>query len=279
MIYYKIKFNSFPKVTFAHIFTKTNYFSEFYGQNSIEIAYIEKGGVQYETEGEKFEIPENSLHVIFKKNHVKFTPYRDVIHTHYTVNLNASYTCERISNIESCENFLTLPQFITLDEKNIYFKDDLKNIIKEYNSHNIACEYKATAMAIDLLSEVSRYSFLNLKSDFLRFTQSDFLICSQIKKYVENNLNKDITLSDLAKLLNKTPNYINYVFKKVTGTTIKQYVNSEKINKVMQLMINYRITLKEAGEIVGIYDQNYLSRLFKKVTSMSAKSFIKNSFR
>lgn len=81
---------------------------------------------------------------------------------------------------------------------------------------------------------------------------------------------------DIAYELHKTPNYLNYVFKKVNGISIKQYVNREKISKVIQLCTNYSMNLKDAGEYIGIHDESYLSRLFKKVTSMTYTDYLSN---
>ena len=50
----------------------------------------------------------------------------------------------------------------------------------------------------------------------------------------------------------------------MTGTTIISYINRLKLEKIKNLVINKGISLRQAGESVGIYDENYLSRLFKQ---------------
>lgn len=282
MLYYKIKFEQLPKVTFAHVFTKINYSADIDGgSNCIEIVYIEKGPTMVETDGIIETVNENSIFLAFKKNKMKFQPLKDTIHIHYTVNLQFDHELEISNGIDKKADErispLILPLYLKLDKNTTQFEVKLKEIMKEYNSHTVACGYKCSAMAVELLSDISIYSVTQMKTINQNYTPSQYFICNQIKKYISNNLDKSILLIDIARPLNKTPNYLNYIFKKINGISIKQYVNEEKISKVMQLISNYHITLKEAGKFVGIYDQNYLSRLFKKVTSMSVKKVIENS--
>lgn len=283
MLYYQLKFDQLPIVTFAHIFTKVNYFSELNGgSNCVEIVYIEKGPVNFETNGIIETINENSILLAFKKNMMKFRPLKDTVHTHYTVNIQFDHeliNCNGADEIaELPANVMILPLYITLNKNTDQLKVKLKEILEEYNSFKVASSFKCSAMAVDLLSDISISFVAQMKEIDMNYKPSQFLLSNQIKKYISNNINKNISLTDIAVSLNKTPNYLNYLFKITNGITIKQYINKEKISMVMQLISNYHITLKEAGQFVGIYDQNYLSRLFKKITLMSAKKFIKNSF-
>jgi len=65
----------------------------------------------------------------------------------------------------------------------------------------------------------------------------------------------------------------------VNNITLKQYINREKINKVIQMTCIEKMSLKEAGETVGIFDPNYLSRLFKKQTGLSYRQYISNYWK
>lgn len=283
MLYCKLKFEHLPKIAFAHAFTKVNYSAEFNCAGKwMEIVYIEKGPVTVETDGVVENVDENSIFLSFHKNALKFKPLKDVIHTHYTVNLQLEHALElwteegESSAIQ--ENALILPLHLKLDKDTSQFQIRLKRILSEYNSRSTAFLYKSSAMAVELLSDISAYSATHMKSASRNYTPSQHLICSQIKRYVSNSLNKNISLEDISVSLRKTPNYLSYVFKNVAGIPIKQYINQEKMNKVVQLLSHYNITLKEAGEYVGIYDQNYLSRLFKRVTGMSATEFKGNRY-
>ena len=128
-------------------------------------------------------------------------------------------------------------------------------------------------MSLEILSEISRIYEFGISNKENLFSPSEYLLSNSIKRYTAENLNRNILLTEIGEVLSKTPNYLNAVFKKVNGITIKQYINKEKINTVCLLMQNYGLSLKEAGENVGITDQNYLSRLFKKTMGISAQKY------
>jgi len=55
-----------------------------------------------------------------------------------------------------------------------------------------------------------------------------------------------------------------------------EYINTAKLNKVKELIVNQGLSLREAGEKCGFYDANYLSKIFKKYTGYQAKEFKKH---
>ena len=67
--------------------------------------------------------------------------------------------------------------------------------------------------------------------------------------------------------------YLQNIFKKVTGLTIIEYINREKIDAVKRNTANGRMNLHDAAKFVGIEDQAYMSRLFKKVTGISFQQY------
>lgn len=275
MLYFRLLFDEMPKVTFAHTFTDVNYSMDFNGgKNDVEIVYIEKGSTMFETCGIEEMLDENSILFVFKKYKSRFRPVKEVLHTHYTVNISFEHKLDVSGEPGEDGEPLILPLYIKLDKNTSHFEQKLKSLLKEYNSHSTACSYKCSAMALDLLAEISRCSVPKMKAVNQDYSPMQYIISNRVKEYVANNLDKAIQLADIAKEIHKTPNYLNYIFKKVNGITIKQYINREKISKVIQLGTNYNMSLKDAGEYVGLHDQNYLSRLFKKVTSLSFTDYI-----
>ena len=92
------------------------------------------------------------------------------------------------------------------------------------------------------------------------------------KEELELLSHKDITnllLEENGKMNTKD------IFKKITGSTIIEYVNREKVNLIKSYTSGNRMTLANASKLVGIDDCSYMSRLFKKVTGISYTQFQK----
>ena len=138
-------------------------------------------------------------------------------------------------------------------------------------------KYKCACNAFELLCDISALNKTLQDAETLQTKHIPQIYCIRIKEYIQQNLGRAISLSDLSIFLDKSPNYLNRIFKTETGITIQQYINREKIRKCVELMTTKGITLTQCCDYVGIKDPNYLSRLFKKHMGISASQFKLNS--
>ena len=99
-------------------------------------------------------------------------------------------------------------------------------------------------------------------------------ITQNIIDYVHNHLHEKITLNDVSRATFFSPVYCCVVFKRETGTTITDYILSEKIEEAKNLITQgYR--LKDVAEHVGVFDYNYFSRLFRKKVGYTPQQYRK----
>ncbi|MDP2789043.1 MAG: AraC family transcriptional regulator, partial [bacterium] len=57
-----------------------------------------------------------------------------------------------------------------------------------------------------------------------KISSKNNLIVDEIKNYVLNNIDRSISLDDLASELHYSPNYLNYIFKQEKGQTISDFI-------------------------------------------------------
>ena len=96
---------------------------------------------------------------------------------------------------------------------------------------------------------------------------------SGIFRYIEQNLDQKISLTDLAEIGCMSIPSLSKKFKERTGLTITQYVNRERIRRAQSLMKNPSNSLWQIAEITGFANVNYLIRVFKKVTGMTVGEY------
>ena len=96
----------------------------------------------------------------------------------------------------------------------------------------------------------------------------------QIIRYINYNLNYDVKLADIAEAFHLSEEYICRLFKRYTGTTIKQFILNLMIEKVKDLLQNTERSIESIAVSLGC-GQEYLSRLFKKHTGMSLLAYRK----
>ena len=96
-----------------------------------------------------------------------------------------------------------------------------------------------------------------------------------ILDYIQNHLEEQITVAQLAKMANLNPTYFCNLFSKFIGVPPLQYVNKRRIEKAQELLLGTDETLYEISFQIGFNDEYYFSRLFKKYVGISPDKYRK----
>lgn len=88
---------------------------------------------------------------------------------------------------------------------------------------------------------------------------------TQIKKFIDENVDKKIQLDDLANMFFINKFYLTRRFKEKYDTTINAYINQVKITQAKRLLRFSNDSIETIAHSIGIDDANYFSRLFKKI--------------
>ena len=82
-------------------------------------------------------------------------------------------------------------------------------------------------------------------------------------------------LQDVADHLCISEKQLNRIFKTVTGTTVINYFNQQRILQARYYLISTNTRLKDIAELLSYYDQYHFSRMFKKATGYTPSQFRK----
>ncbi len=107
---------------------------------------------------------------------------------------------------------------------------------------------------------------------YIRDNQSRYIIKRAIN-FIEHNYDQNISLEDVAKVLNLSKQYVCSVFKRETGQNLSTYINQIRIDKAKQLLLNPTYPSKEIYSLVGYSNQQYFTRVFKKITGMTTSEW------
>lgn len=111
---------------------------------------------------------------------------------------------------------------------------------------------------------------------YIRHNQAKHLIVRAIN-FIEHNYDQNISLDDIAKVINLSKPYVCNIFKKETGQNLSTYINQIRIEKAKQLLQNPANSNKDIYAMVGYSNQQYFSRVFKKMTGMTTTAFKEKS--
>lgn len=151
---------------------------------------------------------------------------------------------ESLKNDEYIHNY-SRSLFETEEEQNNYFKK-----IKMLPSAKL----RSLARLMGIVAEyLTNYNRITTKADSLP---------EQIKKFINRNYSKTITLDEIAKRFDCSKSTIMNVFRKKYGVTVIAYLNQVRLEQASRLICDTDLSFKEIAGECGFYDQNYFSKQF-----------------
>lgn len=98
-----------------------------------------------------------------------------------------------------------------------------------------------------------------------------------ILSYVRIHYAEEITLDQMAKMVELSRTYVCGLFKKEIGVNLTSYIVNCRIEKAKELLRTTNLKSYEVAEKVGFEDESYFSRAFKKMTGESPNAYKKNA--
>lgn len=90
---------------------------------------------------------------------------------------------------------------------------------------------------------------------------------------IESDLTSNLNLNTLAKESNVSPSYFSALFKKETGQTLTEYVNSRRVKHAKYLLKNTSLQVQTIALHCGILDFHYFCRIFRKATGRTPTEY------
>lgn len=96
-----------------------------------------------------------------------------------------------------------------------------------------------------------------------------------IKEYIRNNVNQNITVSEISNHLGYNTDYIGKVFKNLEGITLKNYIADQRLKFSKDLLITTNLSVKEIASRLGYSDENLFIKFFLYHDNISPTLFRK----
>lgn len=94
--------------------------------------------------------------------------------------------------------------------------------------------------------------------------------------HIERNYRENLSAEELSRIANLSRFHFSRLFKKLTGKTVTDYVNSHRMNVAASLLSETGMSVTEVALAAGFSDVNYFSRLFKQQKKVSPTLFRRN---
>ena len=270
MHYGNVSFNEIPEIGFAHQLYSFDYGAK-YGNNRIrciEIVYVNSGSIKIKFDGDEIYAQKGDVMVLFRQLSMQTETCGEEINSHCTVLAEfTDYDFSLVDGDAECQGFV-IP-FVTKScreceeiGKRIYKMASAKADTDEDNGLSLSVEFLAILKELHEINKNKRTKNKAYKA-----------ISNKVCAYIEENTEKNITLTEIAEHIGKSPNHISHAFKSEKGITVTEYVNIQKTKLIKNLMQNGK-SFKEACIAAGICDETYGYRLFKKYTGITPKEYM-----
>ena len=269
-----LEFGSIPKIGFAHHFRMENYKQNVgcHNRKSLEIVYTKEGSIIAEMYDKTYNILPGSILVLLRNIPLRLYAPDSAARTHCSLELVVDFEHEILwENAASHSEFrgFLVPFINPPCQKNEELKKKLFAVVSDVSAKGGIGNMADSVNAMSILSELDSIYRENI------YTSSDraSVTAYKIKAYIADRIQGNIPLEEIAEYLGKTPGYLNSVFHKSTGVSIHQYISKEKVRIISELILERKLSFKEACESMGIEDVSYGYRLFKKQTGLTPGQF------
>lgn len=96
-----------------------------------------------------------------------------------------------------------------------------------------------------------------------------------VKKYIEENFMQEISLGQLAQLVDMNSSYLSSIFKKETGMTYSEYLVCCRIEKACKMLVETNMSINDVALQSGYQDSRYFSKQFAKQIGLKPSEYRK----
>jgi AraC family transcriptional regulator len=126
-------------------------------------------------------------------------------------------------------------------------------------------------LALHLLKHHSNVA-KSLKQAAGRLPQAQFVT---VQEYVMAHLDRNLSLQELANLVDLNPHYFCRLFKAACGLTPHQYLLKSRVDRAAQLLRSSQLPIAEVAQKVGFYDQSRFTQVFQRWMGVTPKHYQK----
>lgn len=259
-IYVNRAYETFDMIEHSHEFIEITYVCEGAG-----VHYIAGESVSVE-QGTLFYIPIGQRHVFRPKTMRKDRPLI-VYNCIFTVTFLTQLSDEYLYASEICQMFLheELPWFAMKDPTGEYHAM-FREMYQEFTTRGPGYLAVLTSFVMRILTGLYRY---RLQIDTPPSERPVWITIDEAIDYIGLNYASDLRLSKIAAQANLSERQFSRLFRKQTGMSFLDYVQSIRIDAACRLLADPNLTVKEVANSVGYQDIKFFYQLFRKKTGVT----------
>lgn len=170
--------------------------------------------------------------------------------------------------------FMPIKQLLIDSAQGLCFNGpDAERIKEEILELTMLQGFQTATKFLNILNYMATASRRKLVSNYseseVSLSTSNSRRVSKACKYIEENISRRITLSEVAGLVNMSDSAFSHFFKKKTGISFITYVNNLRVAKACELLINTSLSASEICYDCGFNNKSNFIRIFTQRKNMT----------
>ena len=100
-------------------------------------------------------------------------------------------------------------------------------------------------------------------------------VVRKMVRYIRQNMEKELTVSEVADIAGMNPEHLSRIFKKKTGMNLKRFIDQEKMEAARTLLETTNLPVTIISGHVGYSSYNTFTRSFRQMTGLSPSEYRK----
>ncbi len=237
-----------------------DFFIERENNKSILVLYTESGCGILEYRDKTYELTKNTIALINCLEPHRYHPNGEEKWKFFYFHF-AGLTCFKMF-----EYVYSLEDSAKFEGSSILF-DYIKDVVSMCKTRAVAFETKISKRINGIIYEL----IINRQQ---RKKNGIDTIC----EYINDNYAEEISVEELAKMLNYSRCYFSVKFKQLTGMTPHEYIKKRRIDRAKELLLENNTSIEKIAELIGYNDVCSFIRAFKDTENITPLQFKKKYF-
>lgn len=148
--------------------------------------------------------------------------------------------------------------------ENSYFFDELFTRMNRAMTENRGEDYGNAALLLTILQVLAVNGVRE---------EGGFSILSSVMEYINDHLDRMLSVEEIADHFNYNKDYIMKTFKAKYGITIKKYSNEKKLDIAKRLLTKTEMAIENVGASIGFDDKELFEKFFKYHEKMTPQRY------
>ena len=251
-----------PFIRFADRISGISQYTDFVMAYDYRLIYMVKGTICCTFEDISYSVSENQILIIppatkymlqenLECDFIVLNFDMDCTNSEYSSSVTPCYEQEFDSkNILSVTLYNDNPLRLSCND---FVKHTLKEIVSNFTTKDIYYQEKCSALLKSIIVESIIFTNLDKTPK----------IVDDVKKFIEENYEKDITNGELGDKFRYHPNHLNRLFKAHTKMSLHEFIIDVRLTKASDMINNSDLSISQIGELCGFSSGAYFIKKFK----------------